>query len=166
MATKTQSQTISPQNDIADFLYKIADMLGGTLGDFLRKIGEFFDALTEKEVQALQTSGCWESALQGVQQDLMENLANLVSDLLLRAQEALTCFLGGPKIQSDVSRESARQSIKQKLDLVCLWKAATVYFQTKDLLQAAMAYFQCSIGGGGGTGGGSSGFQERPVKRC
>lgn len=154
-----------PQNDIADFLNGLADHLGtGPIVDFIRSIARFFDSLTAEQAQALQTSGCWQNAIAGLQQDLMENLANAVSDALVRLQEALACMLGGNVVQGAVDRDMARAHVQASLNLGCLWQAATVYFQTRNALQAAMAYFACATGGGGGTG--SGGFTSKDTKRC
>lgn len=154
-------QTLAPQNDLADALTWLARFFGGSLREFLLKLAEFFDQLTadpEKVKAQYEAQGtplpqglfdnaeCLGEIGKELQQVVLNAGLSVVEALPGLLQKLLACALGG-----GTTPQAAIQ-----INFACIFQAAMVYFRTRDIAQAAAAFFACQFGGGGGNGGGGN----------
>lgn len=120
--------------------------------------------------QGLLDGECFGQLTDGLQQAGIKAGQQFANDTLAELQRALECLVSGPQQPVQAQQVNAAD-IASAIDIGCAIKAVFGYLQSKDLMQAILAYLQCAgLSGGGQPTNPDPGMPQspwfRPVARC
>ena len=164
------------QNDIADFLKWVAELLGGgSAAEFLLKIADWFEELTSDKLTEITykarnqvppatqaqfvDAACVQAFVNDIKIFALNSGKSFAEGLPVAFSGFIGCAFGN-------SGEAQAQFIGD-LKPTCILSAIWTYMQTRDITATLTSFLACQFGTGGGIGGGGgSSFQFPPVARC
>lgn len=156
------------QNDIADFLRSLIERL--------KKLAEWFDALTADAAAAQAANPCLAGYFEGTREDATKAVEQFLMGQPDRLRTLFECFRGadGQLPQRVAIQIDGKPLVEIDWEplLLCAAKAAASWIVNRDTITALVMFATCAFGGliGGGGGPDPTPVEADPVgkakKRC